>query len=482
MLLLKKQQLLRLIAYSSEFPLVEIVVSEIVPMSSTPPSYHDLRGVAARLQQAALAAVEPRAAIRQHAHREGDVLVVAECHYNLDDYERVFIIGGGKAAVPMAATIADLLSDCQSAGVVVTKYGHTSQKASKQCSAADITIMEAGHPVPDENSVRGARAIADLAQRATERDLVICLISGGGSALLTLPVPGLTLVTLQTLTDVLLRSGATINELNTVRKHCSLIKGGHLARLVAPATLVTLVLSDVVGDPLDVIASGPTVPDPTTTVDAQGVLERYGAPWGFEPPEGFRLYETPKPGDPAFERVRHTIVGSNRLAALAATERARQLGFRALLLSTYIEGEAREVARVAAALAKGIRAHGDPIPPPACLVWGGETTVTVRGAGQGGRNQELALATALALDGWPDVLVMALASDGTDGPTDAAGAIVTGSTVARARALGLDPLASLEANDSYPFFDSLGDLIWTGPTETNVNDLLFILVGETSAN
>jgi hydroxypyruvate reductase len=380
----------------------------------------------------------------------------------------------------MAATIADLLEGCQSIGTVVTKYGHTPQETRRRCSAAGIEIIEAGHPVPDENSVRGAKAIADLAHQATERDLAICLISGGGSALLTLPVPGLSLTTLQALTDALLRSGATINELNTVRKHCSLIKGGHLARLVAPARLVTLVLSDVVGDPLDVIASGPTVPDSTRIMDAQGVLERYGTPWGFEPPEGFRLHETPKLGEPAFDRVQHVIVGSNRLAALAAMEQARQLGFNSLLLSTYVEGEAREVARVAAALAKGIRAHNDPVPAPACLVWGGETTVTVRGAGQGGRNQELALAVALALDGWSDVLVMALATDGTDGPTDAAGAIVTGNTVARALALGLDPLASLEANDSYAFFDSLGDLIQTGPTGTNVNDLLFILTGEPS--
>ncbi len=336
-------------------------------------------------------------------------------------------------------------------------------------------MIEAGHPVPDQSSVRGAQAVADLARQATARDLVLCLLSGGGSALLTLPVPGLTLADLQALTDALLRSGATINELNTVRKHWSRIKGGRLAHLVAPATLVTLVLSDVVGDPLDVIASGPTVPDPSTVADAQAVLERYGIWTGRAVP----FQETPKPGDPAFERVQHVIVGSNRLAAVAAVEQARRLGFGALLLSTYVEGEAREVARVAAALAKGMRGHGDPLSPPACLVWGGETTVTIRGAGKGGRNQELALAAALALDGWPGVLVMALATDGTDGPTDAAGAIATGETVARARALGLDPQAALDVNDSYPFFDALDDLILTGPTGTNVNDLLFVLVGET---
>ena len=306
--------------------------------------------------------------------------------------------------------------------------------------------------------------------------MVVCLISGGGSALLTLPVPGMDLTDLQTLTGALLRSGATINEINAVRKHCSRIKGGNLARLAAPATLITLILSDVVGDPLDVIASGPTVPDPATVADAQAVLERYKVQ--TQKPVPFR--ETPKPGDPVFEQVQNVVVGSNRLAALAAVEKARQLGYRTLLLGTYVEGEAREVAKVAAALAKGLRAHDDPLPPPACIVWGGETTVTIRGKGKGGRNQELALAAALALEGWPGVLLMALATDGTDGPTDAAGAVITGETVARARSMGLDPWAALEANDSYTFFDKLGGLIRTGPTGTNVNDLLFVLVDETT--
>jgi len=457
----------------------------------------DLRAIAIELQQAALAAVEPAAAVRRHIRREGDALVVAGRGYDLSDYERVFVVGGGKAAVPMATAIADILGERLTESIVVTKYGHAAPPLIPPTGGrTSIQILEAGHPMPDENSIRGAQAIADCAARATERDLVLCLISGGGSALLTLPVPGLGLAGLQALTDALLRSGATINEMNTVRKHCSRIKGGNLARLAAPARLVTLILSDVVGDPLDVIASGPTVPDPTTMADAQAVLERYGIhETGFfpenlvssSPPVGVwecgsvgdRVFqETPKPGDSAFERVQNVVVGSNRLAALAAVEKARQLGFNALLLSTYVEGEAREVARVAAALAKGMRAHGDPLPPPACLVWGGETTVTIRGKGKGGRNQELALAAALALDGWPGVLVMALATDGTDGPTDGAGAVVTGETVARARALGLDAWAALEANDSYRFFDGLGDLLRTGPTGTNVNDLLFILTAE----
>jgi glycerate 2-kinase len=436
----------------------------------------DLRAVAAALQQAALAAVEPAAAVHRYVQREGDALIVADRRYDLRDYERVFVVGGGKAAVPMATAVADTLANRLTAGTVVTKYGHGRTQQHKPQST--VGSIEAGHPLPDENSVRGAQAVADMACQATERDLVICLLSGGGSALLTLPVPGLTLADLQALTDALLRSGATINELNTVRKHWSRVKGGRLARLVAPATLVTLVLSDVVGDPLDVIASGPTVPDPTTVADAQAVLKRHGIRTGRAVP----FQETPKPGDPAFERVQHVVVGSNRLAAVAAVEQARQLGFGALLLSTYVEGEAREVARVAAALAKGMRDHGDPLSPPACLVWGGETTVTIRGEGKGGRNQELALATALALDGWPGVLVMALATDGTDGPTDAAGAIATGETVARAQALGLDPQAALDANDSYPFFEALGDLILTGPTGTNVNDLLFVLAEAATAD
>jgi len=441
-------------------------------------STYDLRADANQLAQAALTAVDPDAAARRHVRREGDRMVVADRRYDLREYERVFVIGGGKAAVPMARAMASILGDRLTQGIVVTKYGHIGDV---HVSDLGFRVIEAGHPVPDENSVRGARAVAELAGQATARDLVICLISGGGSALLTLPAPGLDLDDLQALTDGLLRSGATINEMNAVRKHCSGIKGGQLARLVAPATLVTLILSDVVGDPLDVIASGPTVPDPTTVASARAVLERHGNPWGFENHEGFEFLETPKAGDPAFERVQNVVVGSNRLAALAAVGKARELGYDALLFGTYVEGEAREVAKVAAALAKGVRAHGDPLSPPACLVWGGETTVTIRGQGKGGRNQELALAAALQLSGWPGVLVMALATDGTDGPTDAAGAIVTGETVARAQAQGLDPHAALAANDSYHFFDPLGDLIRTGPTGTNVNDLLFVLVGSIPA-
>ena len=429
-----------------------------------------------KLKQAALAAVDPAAAVRKHVRYNGQQLLIGDQAFPLAQYERVLVVGGGKAAVPMAGAVADVLGERLTAGVIVTKYGHGELPPNQV--ARRISLIHAGHPVPDENSVRGAQAIAELVSGATGHDLVLCLISGGGSALLTYPVPGLSLVELQDLTDALLRSGATINEMNTVRKHWSQIKGGHLAQLAAPATVVTLILSDVVGDPLEVIASGPTVPDPTTVDDARAVLARHGLELGKGTSEqaGWSLLETPKPGDTVFERIHHVLIGSNRLAAAAARDTARGLGYNTLLLSTFVEGEAREVAKVAAALAKGIRVHGDPLAPPACLIWGGETTVTIRGQGKGGRNQELALAAALALENWPSICLMALATDGTDGPTDAGGAIVSGETVRQARELDVDPWAALKANDSYSFFEATGGMIHTGPTGTNVNDLLFLLV------
>jgi glycerate 2-kinase len=443
----------------------------------------DRRKVVQAVQDAALAAVDPAQAIRKHVLREGDTLKVAGRRYDLSRIQQVWIAGGGKAAAPMVAALAEILGDRLSGGAAVTKYGHSTLEKPDR-DALRVSIQEAGHPVPDAAGVIGARQLAELATKAGSDDLVICPISGGGSALLTLPAPGIELADLQTLTDQLLRSGATINELNTVRKHLSQIKGGGLARMAAPAGVISLVLSDVVGDPLDVIASGPTSPDPTTFADAWAVLERYAlldvAPESVlaRLQAGFdgEIPETPKPDDPIFERVQNVIVGSNRQAAEAAVAKAREFGFSTLLLSTFVEGEAREVARVAAALAKEVVRFGEPITPPACLVWGGETTVTVRGEGLGGRNQELALAAALALEGWPDVVVVALATDGTDGPTDAAGALASGETPPRARQIGLAPADFLARNDSYHFFQQLDDLIVTGPTQTNVNDLLFLFV------
>ena len=430
------------------------------------------------VQRAALAAVEPCAATRRHVQRQGDHLCIGGRVYDLATIERIWVVGGGKAATAVSAALFGMLGDRLSGGLVVTKYGHCDPRL----DTGSVQVIEAGHPVPDEAGVDGARRMADLLGKVSGRDLILAVISGGGSALLTLPAEGLTLSDLQRTTELLLRSGATIVELNTIRKHLSQIKGGGLARMAGQTPVASLILSDVVGDPLDVIASGPTVPDPTTFADAWAVQERYGLISRLPPAVRNHLQagldgkrpETPKPGDAVFGCTQTVVIGSNRLAAEAATEAARANGLNALLLSTFIEGEAREVARVAAALAKELVCHDRPVPRPACLVWGGETTVNVRGQGLGGRNQELALAAAVAMEGLRDVVLVALGTDGTDGPTDAAGAIATGETIARAHSLGLDPVAHLADNNAYPFFDKLGDLIRTGPTGTNVNDLLFL--------
>lgn len=436
----------------------------------------------AAIEVAALTAVAPDAAVRRQLSLEDDGLRIAKFFYTLADYDRVFVVGGGKAGSPMSAAVKAVLGQRLTEGLVNVKHGYTLRTTEERRLSSRIEIVEAGHPVPDEAGREGAERIVQMLADLNERDLVLVVISGGGSALLTLPSPGITLADVQTLTGTLLRCGATINEINTVRKHISQIKGGQLARRAYPATMISLILSDVVGNPLDVIASGPTVPDPTTFGEAWAVLERYGIV--DEVPAAIvsrlraglagQVAETPKPGDAVFARVQNVIVGSNEIAAQAAVDEARRQGLNSLLLSTFVEGEAREVARVFAGIAKGMAAHGWPLVPPACLVAGGETTVTVRGKGSGGRNQELALAAALAIDGWEDVAVVGLATDGTDGPTDAAGGIAWGDTVARARELGLDAVDYLANNDAYHFFQALGDLIVTGPTNTNVNDLILV--------
>ncbi len=436
------------------------------------------REVILAVQRAALAAVEPGATVHRHVQRRQDVLQVGGQTYDLTQFERIWVAGGGKAAVPMAAALHDILGPRLAGGLVVTKYGH----ASPGVGTGPVEVVQAGHPMPDAQGLHGTRRLANLLARVSDRDLVLAVISGGGSALLPLPASGLGLDDVQQTTDILLRAGATIVELNAVRKHLSQIKGGGMARMAAHATLAGLILSDVVGDPLDAIASGPLSPDPTTFDDAWQVLARYDLLGKVPAAVRQRLQagrqgevpETPKPGSAHFARVHTVIVASNRLAAEAAVEAARQRRLNALLLSTFVEGEAREVGRVAAALLRELVHYDRPVPRPACLVWGGETTVTVQGEGKGGRNQELALAAALAMEGLPDVVLVALGTDGTDGPTDAAGAVATGQTLARARRQGLDAHTHLQSNDAYPFFDALDDLIRTGPTGTNVNDLLFL--------
>jgi hydroxypyruvate reductase len=423
----------------------------------------------------ALRAVDPAEAVRRRLRLEGQTLFVGDVAYDLNRFREIYVVGGGKASVAMAQAVEEVLGDRITGGLVNTKYGYTAP-------LKRITVNEAGHPVPDENGLSGGRKMLDLAERAGEDALVICLISGGGSALLVSPVDGITLADKQQLTQILLRCGATINEINSLRKHLSRMKGGNLARIASPAQVISLILSDVVGNPLDVIASGPAVPDTSTFAEAYDVLQRYGivdevpAPIVEHLKRGMagQIDDTPKEGDPLFQRVQTVLVASNEIAAEAAMDKARSLGFNTLFLTNFVEGEAREVAKVFAALAREVDRTGRPLPRPSCIVAGGETTVTIRGKGLGGRNQELSLAAALKLDGLRDVMVISLATDGSDGPTDASGAVADGETVSRARAAGIDPWAYLANNDSYHFFEQLGDLLITGPTNTNVNDLIFV--------
>lgn len=433
---------------------------------------------------AALDAVDPAAAVHRAVRRRHNHFFVGEALYDLDAYQDVYVVGFGKAATPMVEAIVQILGDRVRGGVAVTKYGHGPEDG---VTTGPVAVLEAGHPVPDEAGRAAAQQVGDILQRAGENDLVLCLISGGGSALLTLPAKGVTLADLQETTNALLRSGATIHEINTIRKHLSQVKGGQLARLVAPATVVSLVVSDVVGSALDVIASGPTVADNSTWADAWAVVERYALAGDLPESVVNRLQsgmmgeiaDTPKPGDAIFERIQTLIIADNAIAAAAAWQQARQLGFDAAILTTFLEGEAREVAKMVVALGREVISHGRPVSPPACLILGGETTVTVRGAGKGGRNQELALAAALVLDQLPEsdrLLVVSLATDGTDGPTDAAGGMVDGKTVGRGREQRLDAERMLANNDSTPYLQAVGDLLVTGPTRTNVNDLVLVFV------
>ena len=430
-----------------------------------------------RILSAAVDSVNPGPAVKRHLRRNGNLLVVGSQSYDLAHFRRVRVVGAGKAGAPMAAAVESLLADRLADGIVIVKEGHLEP----QCSR--IRLLEAGHPLPDQRGVQAAQQISQLLQDSQPDDLVICLLSGGGSALLVSPVPGIELKDMQKLTGALLASGAGIQEINTLRKHLETLKGGNLARRIYPAQLITLVLSDVLGDPLDMIAYGPTVPDPTTFEEAWSILERYNLLEQVSEPvitylqsglDG-QVLETPKPGDLLFERTQVVIVGNNRLAAQAALEQAKLEGFNALLLTTQLQGEARQVGRVLASIGKEMADSGRPVSRPGCLIVGGETTVTVTGRGLGGRNQELALGAVADLDGIQNVMLVSLATDGGDGPTDAAGAVVTGDTGRRARALGMNANDYLKSNDAYHFFVPLHDLLKPGPTMTNVNDLTLVL-------
>lgn len=432
------------------------------------------------IRAAALQAVDPSLAVRRYIQRTSSRLELGSTTWNLDPSGRVFLVAAGKAAVLMVLAAADLLGEALTSGILVTRYGH----AAGAVLPPRLKMFEAGHPIPDENGLAGAQAILELLAQLEPADHLLVLLSGGASALIPCPAPPVTLADLQRLTNLLLSCGATINELNSVRKHLDLLKGGRLAQAAGSAGLVALILSDVVGDSLEVIASGPTAPDPTTFADALGVLERYALLENTPPAiiqrlqqgSAGQLSETPKPGDPLFDRISNQVIGSNRLAAQAAAAEAHRLGYAVLLLSTRLQGEAREIGKVAAALACSCRKEGDPLPAPACLVLGGETTVTLAAPGQGGRNQELALSAAQGIAGLPGTAIMALATDGSDGPTDAAGAIVDGQTWDIICQHGRNPAADLSQHNSFTALQAADALMFTGPTGTNVNDLLVILI------
>jgi glycerate 2-kinase len=430
-----------------------------------------LRRDALSIFHAALAAADPASAVARHLRLDGDVLVAGGREYSLENIHRIFVIGAGKAGAAMASAVEAMLGSRISGGLINVKDGHTAR-------LQRIELNECGHPIPDQRGIQGAQRIAGIARQAAAGDLVLCLISGGASALLPFPAEGITLEDKQETTRQLLACGATIHQINAVRKHLSAIKGGQLALLARPAPVIALLLSDVIGDDLSVIGSGPTAPDESTFSDALDVLDTYGIRYAVPDAVRLRLEARSFPETPKhLDNVRNIVAGSNRLAIDSAERTANGLGYRTLVLSTSIEGETRDIARMHAAIAREVAATGRPAPPPVCILSGGETTVTLRGDGLGGRNQEFALAAALDIAGAAPILVLSAGTDGTDGPTDAAGAIADSTTIQRATAQGLDSKRALAENDSYRFFQPLNDLVKTGPTGTNVMDIHIALVG-----
>ncbi len=437
----------------------------------------ELRQSARLIWEAALNSANPATCIRNFIQVRDGVLTAGAKELPIQG--RLIVIGAGKPSARMAQVVEEILGSAITGGLVVTKYGHG-------LALQRIKLAEAGHPIPDAAGVRAVQRTRELLRGLTKDDIVLCLLSGGGSALWPAPAEGITLEEKQEVTHLLLRAGATIREMNAVRKHLSDMKGGQLAQWAAPAHVVSLIISDVIGDALDFIASGPTAPDTTSFSDAFSIIQKYG----LQVPEAVadrlregvarRIPETPKPGDPIFKHVDNSIIANNRLLIDAASVKAREIGFNTLILGTEVEGEAKDIGRFFAAIAREIGRSGNPLNPPACILAAGETTVTVRGHGLGGRNQEMTLAWAISMASRPgstQACFASVASDGTDGPTTAAGGLVDPFTCARAIELGLIPPKYLRANDSSNFLKATGDLIVTGPTQTNLMDLQILLVG-----
>jgi hydroxypyruvate reductase len=441
------------------------------------PSLSQQRRDARAIFDAALGASDAALAISRHVRLERETLWAGQRPYDLSEYGKIYLSGAGKATAKMAFALEEVLGERLAGGLVIVKRGY-------KVRLRTVEIVEAGHPIPDQSGVDATNRIIDLLTRAGEKDLVICLVSGGASTLLCCPTDGLSLEDKQKTTQVLLSCGAKIQEINAIRKHISKVKGGRLAEVARPATVLCLILSDVIGDPVEHIGSGPTAPDSTTFSDCLSVIDRYGIVTMIPQPVKMLLEkgaagdirETPKAGAPVFDKVQNFLVGNNRSALSAAKERAEALGYQTLTLSSSIEGEARKVAIEHAVMAKDLRSDRTRVRRPVCIISGGETTVTVQGRGLGGRNQEFALAAAIELDGVERVVVLSGATDGTDGPTDAAGGIVDGTTVRRASEKGLDARDYLRKNDSYSFLKAVGDLLMTGPTLTNVMDVQLLLI------
>lgn len=438
-------------------------------------SQPEARAILTRLFQAGLQAVDPYEAVCRQIRLRRGRLTIGSHHYSLQPQHRIVVVGAGKASARMAQALERQLGARIDTGLVVVKYGHGAP-------TKKIQIVEAGHPIPDAAGLRASGMVMALVGTLKPDDLLIVLLSGGASSLLPAPAPGITLKDKQQTTKLLLRSGATIQEMNAVRKHLSSVKGGQLAAATA-GRVASVILSDVIGNDLGTIGSGPTSPDPSTFHEAWTVLERYGVT--AELPETVRrrmkaginnsVAETPKPGAALFRRVHNVLVGDNQAAVDAVAHLAKGQGLHTLVLSTTVTGEAREIAKLYGAMAREIAAQDRPVRRPCCVIAGGETTVTVRGQGQGGRAQEFALAAALEIAGLPNVWVAGFATDGTDGPKPVAGAVVNGETSARAQRGKLNLLRALRENDAYPFFNKLNAHIVTGPTGTNVNDLYLLL-------
>ena len=422
-------------------------------------------------------AVKTDQAIRNHVHVRENILTIMDTRFDLNAFKRIVIAGAGKGCAPMAAALQDLLGDRIDTGLIVVKYDHG-------VALDRIEVIEAAHPVPDENSLRAGSRILQLAESLNEQDLFICLLTGGASSLLVSPQPGISLADLQKLNARLLTCGADIHEMNTLRKHVSNIKGGALARTASPATVVSLIVSDVVGDDLSAIASGPTSPDSSTYRDCADIIDKYKL--GASLPASVlkvikdglngHIPETPGGNDPAFSRTHNHIIANIEHALQAAFLKATELGYHPHIFSTECTGEARELGQKLIQFALDVQRSGNPVKTPACIIAGGETTVSMTKSGKGGRNQELALSMALALKSHTGISALAAGTDGSDGPTDAAGAFAFPDTVARGQEFGLDLSTHLQAHDAYPAFKKLDDLFITGPTLTNVMDMVVILI------